>query len=395
MSDLPTSVLNPPNRLLLGPGPSPVHPRIYRAMSAPVLGYADPLFYEIMEDTKALLRYVYNTENALTFPVSGTGTAGMETAIANAVEPGDEVIVGIIGTFGQRLQAIAERHQAVIHAVEVPFGTALSAEQIEAALKAHPKTKVVMMVHGETSTGVLQPMDDIAKVVKAHGAYLILDTVTSLSGAPVNIDQWGVDFAYSGTQKCLNAPPGLSPFTVSDRAEAMVQARKTPVGVWYLDIAGVRQYWGTGRTYYHTPPTTMIYALREALAVIAEEGLENRFARHALNAQALHAGLQAMGMSLLVKDAAIRLPSLTTVNIPEGVDDAKLRETMRDQLNIDIAGGQGLLAGKIWRIGLMGYGSSTANIMSFLTTLHQALALQNHQTDLGSGLAAAGAILGN
>lgn len=395
MSDLPTSVLNPPNRLLLGPGPSPVHPRIYRAMTAPVLGYADPLFYEIMEDTKALLRYVYNTENALTFPVSGTGTAGMETAIANAVEPGDEVIVGIIGTFGQRLQSIAERHQAVIHTVEVPFGTAIAAEQMEAALKAHPKTKVVMMVHGETSTGVLQPMDDIAKVVKAHGAYLILDTVTSLSGAPVNIDQWGVDFAYSGTQKCLNAPPGLSPFTVSDRAEAMVQARKTPVGVWYLDIAGVRQYWGTGRTYYHTPPTTMIYALREALAVIAEEGLENRFARHARNAQALHAGLQAMGLSLLVKDAAIRLPSLTTVNIPEGVDDAKLRETMRDQLNIDIAGGQGLLAGKIWRIGLMGYGSSTANVLSFLTTLHQALALQNHKSDLGAGLAAASAILGN
>ena len=395
MPDLPTQPLNPPMRLLLGPGPSPVHPRIYRAMTTQVLGYADPFFYQVMEETKELMRHVFNTQNPLTFPVSGTGTAGMETAIANAVEAGDEVLVGIIGAFGQRLQSIAERHHAVIHTVEAEWGTALQPGQVEAALQQWPNTRVVMLVHGETSTGVVQPMDGIAQVVQAHGALLILDTVTSLSGAPVNLDQWGVDFAYSGTQKCLNAPPGLSPFSVSPRGEAAMAARKTPVDVWYLDMTGMRNYWGSvGRTYYHTPPTTMIYALREALAVVADEGLEHRFARHARNAQALHAGVTAMGLGLFVKDPSIRLPSLTTINIPDGADDAKTRETLRDQLGIDIAGGQGYLAGKVWRIGLMGYGSSPENVLGFMTALHRALALQGVKTDLSAGLAAAGAVLG-
>lgn len=394
MSELNTSLLNPPARILMGPGPSLVHPRVYRAMGAPVMGYADPVFWDILDDTKALLRHVFNTENELTFPVSGTGSAGMEAAICNIVEPGDEVIVCIIGAFGQRLQQMCERHQAVIHLVEAPWGTALEASALEAALQQHPNTKVVMLVHGETSTGVLQPMDEIAKVVKAHGAFLLLDTVTSLSGAPVNIDQWGVDLAYSGTQKCLNVPPGLSPFTISARAEAAVQNRKSIIDSWYLDIRSVREYWGQGRTYHHTPPTSMIYALREGLAVIAEEGLENRFARHARNAKALHAGLAAMGLSLLVQDAAIRLPSLTTIMIPEGINDGKLREQLRDQYNIDIAGGQGHLAGKIWRVGLMGYGSSPQNILGFLSALGQCMAMQGVKADVGAALAAAAEGLG-
>ncbi|HLC29992.1 MAG TPA: alanine--glyoxylate aminotransferase family protein, partial [Dehalococcoidia bacterium] len=324
MGEWPTAVINPPVRILMGPGPSPVHPRIYRAMTAPMLGYQDPAFHQIMDEVKVLLRMLFDTGNELSFPVSGTGSAGMETAVCNSLEPGDHIVVGINGFFAGRIAEMARRVGAEVTLVEAEWGSIVEPQALKAALDQHPNTKVVALVHGETSTGVLQPMDEIARLVKEHDVLLILDTVTSLGGCPVDVDAWQVDFCYSGSQKCLNVPPGLAPLTVSSRGVAAIKARTHPVVNWYLDLSLIQNYWNQSRAYHHTPPVSMIYALREGLALIAEEGLKPRFQRHIRNARALYAGLEAMGLQLFVPQAH-RLPSLTTVRVPEGVDDARVR----------------------------------------------------------------------
>ena len=388
MGEWPTAVINPPVRILMGPGPSLVHPRIYRAMTAPMLGYQDPAFHQIMDEVKVLLRMLFDTGNELSFPVSGTGSAGMETAVCNSLEPGDHIIVGINGFFGGRIAEMARRVGAEVTLVEAEWGSIVDPQALKAALDQHPNTKVVALVHGETSTGVLQPMEEIARLVKEHDALLILDTVTSLGGCPVDVDAWQVDFCYSGTQKCLNVPPGLAPLTVSPRGVAAIKARTHPVVNWYLDLSLIQHYWDQGRAYHHTPPASMIYALREGLALIAEEGLKPRFQRHIRNARALCAGLETMGLELFVPQEH-RLPSLTTVRVPEGVDDARVRGALLAEHSIDIGGGQGPLAGKVWRIGLMGYGSNPQNILGLLAALGSLLAREGFKGDVRAGVAAA------
>ena len=388
MGEWPTAVINPPVRILMGPGPSLVHPRIYRAMTAPMLGYQDPAFHQIMDEVKVLLRMLFDTGNELSFPVSGTGTAGMETAVCNSLEPGDHIIVGINGFFGARIAEMARRVGAEVTLVEAEWGSIVEPQALKAALDQHPNTKAVALVHGETSTGVLQPMDEIARLVKEHDALLILDTVTSLGGCPVDVDAWQVDFCYSGSQKCLNVPPGLAPLTVSPRGVATIKARTHPVVNWYLDLSLIQNYWNQSRAYHHTPPVSMIYALREGLALIAEEGLKPRFQRHIRNARALYAGLEAMGLQLFVPQEH-RLPSLTTVRVPQGVDEARVRGALLAEHSIDIGGGQGPLAGKVWRLGLMGYGSNPENLLGLLAALGLLLAREGFKGDLRAGAAAA------
>lgn len=393
MVEWANSTLNPPERILMGPGPSLIPPRVYRAMTAPVLGYMDPLFHRIMDEVKAQLRMVFDTSNDMCFPISGTGSAGMETAVCNSLEPGDRALVLVNGFFGARIAEMARRIGAEVTVLEADWGTTLEPGAVKSALASHPETKVVAMVHAETSTGVVHPMDEIGRIVKEHEALLILDTVTSLSGVPLDLDGWGVDFCYSGTQKCLNAPPGLSPISISPRGMDALSHRRSPVVNWYLDVSLIMNYWDQGRAYHHTPPISMIYALREALAIVDEEGLQARFERHARNARALQAGLQALGLELFVKDPAHRLPSLTTARVPEGVDDAKLRSALLNEHNIEIGGGQGAMAGKLWRVGLMGYSSHPRNLLALLTALHDLLRKQGFKADGPAAVAAATEVL--
>lgn len=388
--------LNPPARLLLGPGPSNVHPRVYRAMVAPVVGHLDPAFIAIMDDVVGLLRTVFQTNNRMTLPISGTGSAGMEAALYNLIEPGDTVIVGVNGLFGERIVDTARRAGATVVTVTAEWGSAIAPEQVETALRANPGTKLVAIVHAETSTGVQQPLEDIARIVRASGALLLVDAVTSLGGISVPADAWGADAVYSCTQKCLAAPPGLSPFTMSDRAVEVLKGRKNPVQSWYLDLSMLESYWGSGaaaRTYHHTAPITMIYALREALRVAAEEGLETRWRRHLRHGRALQAGLEAMGLTLHAQEGH-RLPVLTTVRIPEGVDDAGVRRQLLDEFNLEIGGGLGPLRGRVWRIGLMGYGASSENVLYGLASLERVLAGRGVKLPAGAGVAAAAAALG-
>ncbi len=364
--------LNTSPRILLGPGPSMVHPRVLRAMATPLVGHLDPEFLEIMREIQELLRYVFRTENELTIPVSGTGSAGMEATIANFVEPGDAVLIAINGYFGHRLADMAARYGAEVYTLERPWGEVFDPDEIERAL-AQRRYKLLALVHAETSTGALQPhIGLIAEAAHKHGALLVLDTVTSLGGVPVEIDAWDVDVAYSGTQKCLSVPPGLAPLTVSERAREALRRRKTPVANWYLDLTLVEKYWGDERTYHHTAPITMNYALREGLRLVAEEGLENRWARHRENALLLWEGLQDLGLSLLVPEDH-RLPTLTTPLVPEGVDEAEVRRRLLREYNIEIAAGFGPLKGKIWRIGLMGFSSRRENVALLLTALREIL----------------------
>jgi len=353
----------------------------------------DPLFHGIMDDVKSLLRRAFNTSNDMCFPISGTGSAGMETAVCNSLEPGDHAIVLINGFYGDRIAEMARRVGAEVTTVEAPWGTAFDPSVVKNALNNHRQTKVVAMVHGETSTGVVQPMDEIGKMVKEHDALLILDTVTSLTGYPLDLDGWGVDFCYSGTQKCLNAPPGLSPISISPRGIDAISQRRSPVVNWYLDVSLIMNYWDQGRAYHHTPPISMIYALREALAIAEEEGLPSRFERHARNASALQAGLEALGLELFVKDPAHRLPSLTTALVPEGVNDAQLRSALLNEYNIEIGGGQGPMAGKLWRVGLMGYSSHPRNLLALLAALHDLLNRQGFRADGPGAVAVATRVL--
>ncbi len=358
-------------RILLGPGPSMVHPRVLRAMAAPVVGHLDPYFLQLMDRTQDLLRYVFQTKNSLTIPISGTGSAAMEAAVANFVEPGDSVLVCINGYFGHRLTDMIERYGGEIFTIHRSWGEVFTPEEIQEALTVH-QPKVVAIVHAETSTGAKQPLDDIAKVVHDQGGILIVDAVTSLGGVPVRVDEVGIDVCYSGTQKCLSVPPGLGPITVSPRAEKKLSERKTGVANWYLDLRMVQKYWGVERTYHHTAPISANYALYEGLRVIAEEGLENRWQRHRQNAQTLWEGLEDLGLTLHVP-IEFRLEPLTTVRIPEGVDELKIRQKLLHDYNIEIAGGLGELKGKVWRIGLMGFSSRAENVLLLLTAMERML----------------------
>ena len=384
--------LNVPDRLLLGPGPSNVHPRVYRAMITPVIGYLDPQFIQLLDDTQRPLRTVFQTENELTMPISGTGTAGMEAAIYNVVEPVDAVIVCQNGFFGTRMADMAQRCGAEVTNVEAPWGQIIEPEQVESALKSVGRqVKVVMIVHAETSTGILQPMEAISEVVHREGALLLVDAVTSLSGCELLIDDWGIDVCYAGTQKCLSAPPGMAPITFSERAMEVVSNRNEPVRSWYFDVSMLRKYFvgdQGARVYHHTPPMTMLYALREGLRVVVEEGLETRIKRHKRNADALQAGFDAMGIEIHAQEG-YRLPSLTTARVPEGVDDDKLRIGLLQEHNIEVGRGIGELQGKVLRIGLMGYNSTPTNVLTLLYALETQLLAQGFGLDKGAGVAAA------
>jgi alanine-glyoxylate transaminase/serine-glyoxylate transaminase/serine-pyruvate transaminase len=383
--------LNVPQRNLLGPGPANVHPRVYRAMTAPVIGYLDPVFIQLIDDTQRPLRTIFRTENDMTMAISGTGTCGMEAAIYNVVEPGDNVIVCINGFFGTRMADMAKRCGANVIVVEAEWGNVIEPEQVSKALRnAGGQVKVVCIVHGETSTGILQPLEEISKITHEQGALLLADAVTSLAGCELLIDEWGVDVCFSGTQKCLSAPPGMSPLTISAAAMEVVEKRSEPVRSFYIDLSMLGRYWsGSGtRMYHHTPPMTMLYALREGLRIVLEEGMEARIARHKRNANALVAGIEAMGLTLHAQ-AGYRLPPLTTVRVPEGVDDLKLRQGLLYEHNIEIGGGIGPMAGKILRIGLMGYGSTENNVLGLLFALEDGFLKQGHKLERGAGVVAA------
>ena len=359
----------------MGPGPSPVPQRVLRALSAPTLGHLDPQYLAIMDETCEFLRQVFQTRNALTFPVSGTGMAGMECIATNLLEPGDEAIVCINGVFGTRMKDVMERCGATVHAVEITWGEIFSLDQIAAALDAHPKTKLVAIVHAETSTGALQPLEGLADLVHGKGALLIVDAVTSLGGHHLRVDEWGIDAIYSGTQKCLACPPGMAPVSFGERALAKMDARKTKVQSWYLDVSMLRKYYtggggGGGRVYHHTAPVNMTYALREALAIVLEEGLENRIARHEQMHKRLRAGLEALGLSYVPRHS---LHTLNCVHIPAGADDATVRRRLLEEYGIEIGAGLGPMAGKAWRIGLMGHGAIQRNVDLVVTALREIL----------------------
>lgn len=379
--------LNPGKRILMGPGPSDVHPRVLKAMSTPLVGHLDPDFLTIMNETMELLRYVFQTANELTLAMSGTGSAGMETCLVNLLEPGDKAVICINGLFGQRMFDIAERCGAEVTAVESEWGTIIEPAMIKEVLDKSGKVKLVAMVHAETSTGVHQPIEEISAIVKEAGALFVLDTVTSLGGVPVKIDEWNVDAVYSGTQKCLSCPPGLSPVSFSDEALEVLAGRKTKVQSWYLDLSMIKNYWGEERFYHHTAPISMVYALRESLRIIKEEGLENRFKRHQLNSRALVAGLKAMGMEMVAQEG-YRLPQLNAVYIPEGIHDMVVRKALLDKYGIEIGGGLGKFKGKAWRIGIMGYSCTRENVMLLLTALEDILTSLGYKLP-ASGIAAA------
>ena len=351
---------NPPIRTLLGPGPSPVHPRVLQALALPVVGHLDPKFLEIMDQSMSMLREIFQTENRLALPMSGTGSAGMETCFVNLIEAGDAVLIGVNGVFGTRMIDVAQRCGAQVDTVEAEWGTALDAQNFKSTL-AKKKYKIVALVHAETSTGVLQPLDDIAKLVHENGALLLVDTVTSLGGAPVRVDELGIDACYSGTQKCLGCPPGLSPVTLNDRALETVRRRKTKVQSWYLDLSMIEKYWGNERVYHHTAPISMNYALHEALRMVLEEGLEAAWQRHKRVHEAFIREMRKLELEPAVAES-IRAPMINAVKIPEGADDAKVRQRLYDDFNIEIGAGLGPLKGKIWRVGLMGYGAREENI---------------------------------
>ena len=360
---------NPPIRTLLGPGPSPVHPRVLAALSLPVVGHLDPKFLEIMDQSMAMLREVFQTKNRLALPMSGTGSAGMETCFVNLVEPGDNVLIGVNGVFGTRMVDVAQRCGAQVDTVEAEWGTALEPQKFKTAL-AQKKYKLTAVVHAETSTGVLQPLDDIAKLVRESGALFLVDTVTSLGGAPVRVDELGIDACYSGTQKCLSCPPGLSPVTFSERAVEVIRKRKTKVQSWYLDLSMIEKYWGSERVYHHTAPISMNYALHEALRLVLEEGLEASWQRHRHVHESFVREMRKLELEPAVAEP-IRAPMINTVKIPEGVDDPKVRQRLYDDFNIEIGAGLGPLKGKIWRVGLMGHGSRVENVELLAKALRQ------------------------
>ena len=356
--------INTPDRLLLGPGPSNADPTVLKALSRTPIGHLDPLYVELMGEVQELLRYAWQTDNRLTLPMSGTGSAAMEATLANTVEPGDTVLVAVKGYFGNRLVDMAGRYRADVKVIEKPWGEAFTKDELEAALIEH-KPAILAMVHAETSTGVCQPMEGIGDLCCKHDCLLLLDTVTSLGGVPVYLDEWKVDLAYSCSQKGLSCPPGLGPFTMGPRAEAKLAARQDKVPNWYLDVSLLNQYWGSDRVYHHTAPVNMNFGIREALRLLADEGLDMAWARHRSNAEALWSGLESMGIEMHVPEE-LRLPTLTTVRIPDDVDGKAFTQHLLNNHGIEVGGGLGVLAGKIWRIGLMGYNSNPENVSRLL-----------------------------
>jgi alanine-glyoxylate transaminase / serine-glyoxylate transaminase / serine-pyruvate transaminase len=360
-----------PERLLLGPGPSNANPAVLQAMSTTPVGHLDPAFLGIMDDIQSLLRYTWQTANELTIAVSGTGTAAMEATIANSVESGDVVLVGVMGYFGNRLVDMAGRYGATVHSITKPWGQVFSLTELRTAMETYRPT-ILALVHAETSTGARQPLEGVSELCREFDCLLLIDTVTSLGGVPIFLDQWGVDLAYSCSQKGLGCSPGASPFTMSARAMEKLKNRKTKVENWYLDMNLLGQYWGRDRAYHHTAPINLYYGVREALRLIAEEGLSNCWQRHQKNAEYLWERLQEVGLKLHV-DREFRLPTLTTVCIPEGVDGKAIARQLLIEHGIEIGGGLGELAGKVWRVGLMGFNSRPENVDRLIDALKQVL----------------------
>lgn len=388
MSETLPKPVDPPRRVLMGPGPSDVAPQVLAALAAPTVGHLDPYFLKLMDEVQQMLREVFQTKNKLTLAVSGTGSSGMEACIVNLVEPGDKMLICVNGVFGGRMTDVATRYGAEVMTIERPFGEVFTADEVQQAVKEF-QPKLVGIVHAETSTGALQPIDAISKVVHAEGALLVLDCVTSLGGLPVKIDDWAVDAAYSGTQKCLSCPPGLAPVTFSDRAVEVMETRDSKVASWYLDMSMVRNYWSDqSRAYHHTAPINMNYGLHQALRNVLDEGLENAFTRHQRNHLALRAGLEAMGLNYAVAEE-FRLPMLNAVLIPNGVDDKAVRSRLLNEFGIEIGGGLGPMAGKTWRIGLMGEACTKRNVLLFLAALENCLHAAGHTISPGAGVGAA------
>ena len=390
------SSFTPPQRILMGPGPTDVHPRVLAAMARPTIGHLDPSFVTMMDEVKTMLRYTFQTNNALTLPVSAPGSAGMETCFVNLIEPGDTVVVCQNGVFGGRMKENVTRAGATAIMVEDAWGEAIDLNKAEEALKANPGAKALAFVHAETSTGVLSDAKALCAMATRHGALSIVDAVTSLGGVPVMVDEWGADAVYSGTQKSLSCAPGISPVTFSERAVEAVKARKTPVQSWFLDLTLVMNYWadGTGapRSYHHTAPVNALYGLHESLVMLQEEGIENSWARHRRNSDALRAGFTAMGLELLVEED-IHLPQLTTVKVPDGADKAESRRLFLENYDIEIGGGLGSLAGKVWRIGLMGQSSTPAHVLLCLGAMEGTLRDMNVDINQGVAIPVAQSIL--
>ncbi len=349
-----------------------VPPRVLRAMAHPLMGHLDPQFLNVMKEVQDLLRYVFQTNNQLTLPISGTGSASMESTLANFIEPGDVILIGVNGYFGERMCDMAGRYGAVVNRLDKPWGESFDPQEIEAALQKRP-AKMVALVHAETSTGGLTPVEGMAEVAHKHGALLLIDCVTSLGGIPLKIDEWDIDLAYSCSQKCLGCPPGLGPLTVGRRALDWLHKRQTRIPNFYLDLAMLERYWGEEHIYHHTAPISMNFALREALRLVQEEGLENSYKRHQENASLLWDGLEELGLKMLVP-LQRRLPMLTVVMVPEDVNEIEVRRRLLEEYNIEIGGGLGTLKGKVWRIGLMGYSSRRENIVLLLAALKKILA---------------------
>ncbi|BBL75523.1 pyridoxal-phosphate-dependent aminotransferase family protein [Methylomagnum ishizawai] len=385
---------NPPIRTLMGPGPSDVHPRILEAMARPTIGHLDPVFVGMMDEMKSLLHYAFRTRNELTLPVSAPGSAGMETCFVNLVEPGDKVIVCQNGVFGGRMKENVERSGATAIMVKDEWGKPVDPNKVAEALAAHPDAKIVAFVQAETSTGALSDAKTLTQLAHDKGCLVIVDAVTSLGGSPLEVDGWGIDAIYSGSQKCLSCAPGLSPVSFGPRAVEKIKARKTPCQSWFLDLSLVMNYWGGGtkRAYHHTAPINGLYGLHEALVMLQEEGIENSWKRHTDMHEALKAGFEALGLSFVVPEGS-RLPQLNSVTIPQGVDDAAVRGLLLKRYGLEIGAGLGDLAGKIWRVGLMGHSSSAKNVVFCLTALEAVLSEMKAPIAAGVAVPAAQAVL--
>src|SRR5215468_3625154 len=380
--------LNPPVRLMLTPGPSSVDPRVYRALATPLVGHMDPWFKGCMDETQILLRQIFQTENRITMPLSASGSGGIEASVVNVLEEGDEAIIAVNGVFSERMYEIATRASSKVIRVEAPYGKPVDPEDVRRSGKGK-KIKMIGLAQGETSTGVVTKLEPFRKVADELGALLVVDTVASLAAVPLHVDRERIDICFSGSQKAISAPPGMSPITVSSHAEEAMRNRKSKVQSWYFDLTTAMNYWGKERLYHHTPPISLIYGLREAMRIVMDEGLAVRWERHAINQLALIAGLEAMGLEMFVKQPAERLSTVTAVNIPAGVDDVQVRNQLLDEFNIEIAGGFGPIKGKIWRVGLMGYCSQKGNVLLFLAALEKTLLDQGFRVPSGAGVGAA------
>ena len=378
----------PPQRTLMGPGPSDTHPRVLSAMARPTLGHLDPVFTDMMEELKTLLRYAFQTNNLLTFPVSGPGSVGMEMCFVNMVSPGDKVIVCRNGVFGGRMIENVQRCGGTAIVVEDKWGAAVDPQKVEEAFKQNPDVKILAFVHAETSTGAISDAKLLCEIARRYHALTIVDTVTSLGGSPLKTDEWQIDAIYSGSQKCLSCPPGLSPISFSERVVDLVKNRKSKVQSWFMDLNLLLGYWGTTRTYHHTAPTNALYGLHEALLMLYEEGVEHSWARHQRNHEAFKAGLATLGMEYLVEEKS-RLPQLNSVYVPEGIDEKEVRRRLLADYNLEIGAGLGDLAGKIWRFGLMGYSSRIENVMLCLGALETVFAEMGRKVEAGTAEAAA------